>query len=191
MYLNVKSNSIQCYAQLLQISGNEFNPTQFKTKLREWLQKYPEKCELIEKRLDTCTVKGMWASTCYSPSRYLSLFGNWLLMVGHITVVELKLKHVDVTNDFGQFLKRTLPQNSRSSVTYVIPVTVNCRCCATDDGRGDCPKHVEWSCNKTKTLLLYLVGYLYTYVEKDVRNHEPKTWVPNRVVGFITPCCVK
>lgn len=56
---NVKSNPILCYVQLLQISGNEFNPTQFKTKLREWLQKYPEKCEKFEKLLDTCTIKGV------------------------------------------------------------------------------------------------------------------------------------
>jgi hypothetical protein len=32
----------------------------------------------------------------------------------------------------------------------------------------------ETSCNKTKILLLHLVGYLYTYVENDTRNHEPK-----------------
>jgi hypothetical protein len=39
---------------------------------------------------------------------------------------------------------------------------------------GKCPKHVERSCNKTKILLLHLVGYLYTFVENDARNHEPK-----------------
>jgi len=56
---NINSNPIQCYVQLLQISGNEFNPTQFKTKVREWLEKHPEKYEKIEKVLDTCTVQGM------------------------------------------------------------------------------------------------------------------------------------
>jgi len=56
---NIKSNPIQSYLQLLQISGNEFNPTQFKTKVQEWLQKYPQKYEEIAKILDTCAVKGM------------------------------------------------------------------------------------------------------------------------------------
>jgi hypothetical protein len=40
-------------------------------------------------------------------------------------------------------LKWTLPQNSRPNVTYVIAVTVNCSYCTPDDGRGECPKHVE------------------------------------------------
>jgi hypothetical protein len=53
-------------------------------------------------------------------------------------------------------------------------VTVNCSYCTPDDGRGERPKHVEWSCNKTKILLLHLVGYLCTYVENGTRNHEPK-----------------
>jgi hypothetical protein len=34
------------------------------------------------------------------------------------------------------------------------------------------PKHVEWSCNKTKILLLYLVGYLYTYPTKCLIIHR-------------------
>ncbi|GFG40298.1 hypothetical protein Cfor_12030, partial [Coptotermes formosanus] len=39
------------------ISGNEFKPTQFKAKVREWFQKYPEKYEMADKVLDTCTVQ--------------------------------------------------------------------------------------------------------------------------------------
>jgi hypothetical protein len=53
-------------------------------------------------------------------------------------------------------------------------VTVNCSYCTPDDGHGECPKHAEWYRNKTNILLLHLVGYLYTYVENDTRNHEPK-----------------
>jgi hypothetical protein len=40
-------------------------------------------------------------------------------------------------------LKWTLPRNSRANVTYDIPVTVHCSYCTPDDGRGECPKHVE------------------------------------------------
>jgi hypothetical protein len=67
--------------------------------------------------------------------------------VGHITVVELKLNYGDLTDfgppDFGQHLKWTLSQNSRSKITYVIPVTVNCSYFTPDERRGECPKHVE------------------------------------------------
>jgi hypothetical protein len=86
--------------------------------------------------------------------------------VGRITVVE-----------FEQHLKWTLPQNLRSNVTYVIPVTLNCSYCTPDDGRGECPKHVEWSCNKTKILLLHLVGYLFSHVENDAWINEPKIYL--------------
>jgi hypothetical protein len=54
--------------------------------------------------------------------------------------------------------KRTLPQKSRSDVTYVVPVAVNCSYCTPDDGYGKYLKHVEWSCNKIKILVLNLVG---------------------------------
>jgi hypothetical protein len=52
-------------------------------------------------------------------------------------------------------------------------MTVNCSYCTPDDGHGECPKHEEWSCYKTKILLLYLVGYLYTYVYVE-KMYEPK-----------------
>jgi hypothetical protein len=90
------------------------------------------------------------------------------------TWVKTRPRWCDQPPDFGQLLKRTLPQNSRSNVTYVVPVTVKCSYCTPDDGRGECPKHVVWSCNKTNILLLHLVGYLYTYVENDARYHERK-----------------
>jgi hypothetical protein len=55
--------------------------------------------------------------------------------------------------------KRTLPQSSRSNVTYDVPVAVNCSYCTTDVGYGKYPKHVEWSCNKIKILVLHLIGH--------------------------------
>jgi hypothetical protein len=55
--------------------------------------------------------------------------------------------------------KRTLPQSSRPNVTYVVPVAVNCSYCTPDDGYGKYPKHIQWSCNKIKILLLHLVGH--------------------------------
>jgi hypothetical protein len=55
--------------------------------------------------------------------------------------------------------KPMLPQSSRSNVTYVVPVTVNCSYCTPDDGYGKYSKHVEWSCNKIKILVLHLVGH--------------------------------
>jgi hypothetical protein len=80
----------------------------------------------------------------------------------------------DQPPDLGQFLKPTLPQGSRSNVTYVAPVTVNCSYCTPDDGYGKYPKHVEW-CNKIKILVLHLVGhFVCVYIENDARNHEPK-----------------
>lgn len=56
---NVKSNPIQRYVRLLQIVGNEFNPTQLKTKLREWLKDHPKEYKMIDKLMDTCKVEGM------------------------------------------------------------------------------------------------------------------------------------
>jgi hypothetical protein len=69
----------------------------------------------------------------------------------------------DQPPDFGQLLKSTLPQNSRPNVTYVIPVIINCSYYTPDDGHGECPKHIMWSCDNTKILLLHLVGCLYTF----------------------------
>jgi hypothetical protein len=100
-----------------------------------------------------------------------------LLVIHHCGWVLTQPRWCDRSTDFGQLLKRTLPHNSRSSVTYVIAVTVNCSSCTPDYGRGECPKHVEWSCNKTKIVLLYIVGYLYTYVEKDARKHETTIYI--------------
>jgi hypothetical protein len=51
---------------------------------------------------------------------------------------------------FWTILKWTLPQNSRSNIAYVTPATVNCSYCTSDEGRGDCPKLVEWPRNKTR-----------------------------------------
>jgi hypothetical protein len=62
-----------------------------------------------------------------------------------------------------------LPQNSRSTVTYVIPVIVNCSYCTPDDGRGECPKHVEWSCNKKRYHCCILLD-----VENEARNQNLK-----------------
>ncbi|KDR11354.1 uncharacterized protein LOC110837161 [Zootermopsis nevadensis] len=45
------------YAKLGMINGNEFEPTQFKARVREWLQKYPEKYQKVEAMLDTCKTK--------------------------------------------------------------------------------------------------------------------------------------
>jgi hypothetical protein len=60
--------------------------------------------------------------------------------VGHIIVVELELNR-DQPPDFGQILKRMLPQNSRSNVTY----TSDCQLqlLYSDDGCGECSKPVE------------------------------------------------
>jgi hypothetical protein len=38
-------------------------------------------------------------------------------------------------------------------------VAVHCSYCTPDYGYGKYPKHVEWSCNKIKILVLHLVGY--------------------------------
>jgi hypothetical protein len=76
--------------------------------------------------------------------------------------------------------KPTLPQGSRSDVTYVVPVVVNCSYYTPDDGYGKYPKHVEWSCNKIKILVLHLVGhFVCMYIENDARKHEPER--PNAV----------
>jgi hypothetical protein len=42
--------------------------------------------------------------------------------------------------------KRTLPQRSRSSATYVVPVVVNYSYCTADDGYGKYPKRVFCMC---------------------------------------------
>jgi hypothetical protein len=88
-------------------------------------------------------------------------------MLDHRGWVYTQPRWCDQPPDFGQLLKWTLPQNSQSSVTYVIPVTVNCSYCTPSDGHRVFPKHVEWYCNKTKILLLHLVGYLCIYVNTD------------------------
>jgi hypothetical protein len=59
----------------------------------------------------------------------------------------------------GQLLKWTLPQNSRSNVTYVIPVTVKCSCFTPGDGRGKYPRYVEWSCNKAIVASCWIFVY--------------------------------
>jgi hypothetical protein len=66
-------------------------------------------------------------------------------------------------------------------------VVVNCSYCTPDDGYGKYPKHVEWSCNKIKILVLHLVGhFVCIYIENDARNHEPKIqWD----VRFLQRCC--
>jgi hypothetical protein len=80
--------------------------------------------------------------------------------VGHITGVALtQPQWCDQPPDLVQFLKPTLPQGSRSNVTYVVPVVVNCSYCTPVDGYGKYPNHVESSCNKIKILVLHLVGH--------------------------------
>jgi hypothetical protein len=81
--------------------------------------------------------------------------------------------------------KPTLPQGSRSDLTYVVPVVVNCSYCTPDDGYGKYPKHVEWSCNKIKILVLHLVGhFVCIYIENDARNHEPKILYASCYLGI-------
>jgi hypothetical protein len=46
--------------------------------------------------------------------------------------------------------------------------------CTPDDGCEKYPKHVEWSCNKTKIIALHLVGTFYMHIHCDARNHERK-----------------
>jgi hypothetical protein len=70
----------------------------------------------------------------------------------------IELSWTAYTPDLGQLLNRRYP-GSRSDVTYVVPVAVNCSYCTPDDGYGKYPKHVEWSCNKIKILALHLVGH--------------------------------
>jgi hypothetical protein len=86
-------------------------------------------------------------STCFGHFLYLS------------SGVLTQLQWCDQPPDLGQFLKPTLPQGSRVNVTSVVPAVVNCSYCTPDDGYGKCPKHVEWSCNKIKILVLHLVGH--------------------------------
>jgi hypothetical protein len=75
--------------------------------------------------------------------------------------------------------KRTLPQSSRSSITYVVPVAVNCTYCTP-------PKHVEWSYNKIKILVFHLVGHFVCIcIEKDARNLEPKILI--FVLSYLLP----
>jgi hypothetical protein len=60
--------------------------------------------------------------------------------------------------------KRTLPQTSRSSVTYIVPVAVNCSYCAPDDGYGMYPKHVKWCCNKIRVLVSHFLDISCVYI---------------------------
>jgi hypothetical protein len=53
----------------------------------------------------------------------------------------------------SDILKHTLPQRSLPNITYVVLVAVNCSYCTPDDGYGNYPKHVEWSCNKIQILV--------------------------------------
>ncbi|PNF17863.1 hypothetical protein B7P43_G02241 [Cryptotermes secundus] len=45
------------YSRLGMIEGNKFEPTKFKERVKDWLQKYPEKYQKVEGVLDTCTKK--------------------------------------------------------------------------------------------------------------------------------------
>jgi hypothetical protein len=51
---------------------------------------------------------------------------------------------------------------------YVVPVAVNCSYCTPDDRYGKYQKHVEWSCNKNKILVLHLFGHfmcIHVYIQ--------------------------
>jgi hypothetical protein len=61
------------------------------------------------------------------------------------------------------------------ALQYVVPVAVNYSYCTPDDGHGKYPKHVEWSCNKIKIIVLHLVGhFVYIFRENDAQNHKRK-----------------
>jgi hypothetical protein len=80
----------------------------------------------------------------------------------------------DQPPDHQNFFKRTLQQSLCPSVTYVVPVAVNCGYGTPDSGYRNYPKHVEWSCNKIKILVLRLVGHFVCIYRKWCT--EPWTW---------------
>jgi hypothetical protein len=43
--------------------------------------------------------------------------------------------------------------------------------CTPDNGCGKCPKRVEWSCNKTKILVLHLGLYIYVCTHIYIHTH--------------------
>jgi hypothetical protein len=94
--------------------------------------------------------------------------------------------HRDKPPDLGQFLKPTLPQSSRSDVTYVVPVVVNCSYCTPDDGYGTCPKHVEWSCNKIKILVLHLVGHFVCMYWLNFMDRMPMKKLVKPASGLVS-----
>jgi hypothetical protein len=55
-----------------QIEGNKVEPTKFKARVKEWLQKYPEKYQKVEVVLDTCKSKGKETLLLLPVYRHLS-----------------------------------------------------------------------------------------------------------------------
>jgi hypothetical protein len=67
------------------------------------------------------------------------------------------------------------PYKISYTLQHVEPVAVNYSYCTPADWYGKYRKHVEWSCNKIKILVLHLVGrFMCISIEKDARNHERK-----------------
>jgi hypothetical protein len=56
-----------------------------------------------------------------------------------------------------------LPATSRQHRGCIIPQAVT-QSSAPEDGQNNCPKHVELTGIINKSLLLHLVGCLYTYI---------------------------
>jgi hypothetical protein len=56
-------------------------------------------------------------------------------------------------------MKYTIFIENLYTLQYVVPVVVNCSYCTPDDGYEKYQKHVEWSCNKIKIIVLHLVGH--------------------------------
>jgi hypothetical protein len=75
----------------------------------------------------------------------------------------------DQSTQSWAIFKRTLPQSSRSNVTCAVQVDVNCSCCTPDYGNVKYPKHIQWSSNKIKILVLHLVGpFVCIYIQQYV-----------------------
>jgi hypothetical protein len=60
--------------------------------------------------------------------------------------------------------------NSYSLFSSVVPMAVNCSYCTSDDGYGMCLKHLEWSCNEIKILVLHLVGHFMCILTRSCHN---------------------
>jgi hypothetical protein len=126
-------------------------------------------------RSTVTVVDSHWHKVCYISERCARVrlkCPNWV--DSHITLVLTRPWCCDYPPDLDIF-KWTLPQCSLPNVTYVVPVAVSYSYCTPDNGYRKYPKHVEWSCNKIKLLVLHLVRYfMCILIENDAWNHEHK-----------------